>query len=104
MHRLYGQSLVILRIENYAKKRIIITVNRRKTKTKEVNKMNALVTYKTGDSVMTMKIENVTKIEKVYNRNSYGEGYEETRIYTDDSGYHWKTFLSKGIINIFLTA
>lgn len=63
--------------------------------------MKATVTYKTGTSIMTKTMDDVVKIEKTHNR--YGDKLvEETRVYTSD--YHWATWLSDGIINIFIEA
>lgn len=63
--------------------------------------MKATVTYKTGNAIMTKVIEDVIKIEKTYVK--YGEKVvEETRVYNSD--YHWSTWLSDGIINIFIEA
>lgn len=63
--------------------------------------MKATVTYKTGNSIMTMTVDEVMKIEKVF-VTSGGTTYEETRVYTSD--WHWRSWISKGIINIFLEA
>lgn len=63
--------------------------------------MKATVTYKTGETIMTKVVNDVVKIEKTYSRCN-GEMHEETRVYTSD--YHWCSWLSKGIINIFLEA
>ena len=63
--------------------------------------MKATVTYKAGEAIMTKVVEGVVKIEKTYNRYN-GETVEETRVYTSD--WHWATWLSKGIINIFVEA
>lgn len=63
--------------------------------------MKATVTYKTGSSIMTKTIDDVVKIEKVFNK--YGDKMvEETRVYNSD--YHWATWISDGIINIFIEA
>ena len=63
--------------------------------------MKATVTYKTGNSIMTKTIDDVVKIEKVFTK--YGDKMvEETRVYNSD--YHWATWISDGIINIFIEA
>lgn len=63
--------------------------------------MKATVTYKTSTSIMTKVVEDVVKIEKTHVR--YGDKVvEETRVYTSD--WHWSSWLSDGIINIFIEA
>lgn len=63
--------------------------------------MKATITYKSGNSIMTMEVENVTKIEKTYGMYN-GKSVEELRVY--DSDYHWRTWIAEGIINIFIHA
>lgn len=63
--------------------------------------MKATVTFRTGNTIMTKVMDDVIKVEKTHSR--YGDKVvEETRVYTSD--WHWATWISDGIINIFLEA